>query len=310
MRGAQVVCHVSGYERLRAFTSVYEQVRAVTSSYERLRAVASVYEQLRAVTSVYEQLRAVTSVYEQLRAFTSSCERLRAVTSVYEHLRAFASSCERIRAVTSVYEQLRAFTSSCERLRAVASVYEQLRAFTSRYDCLRACSSAPGRVSSRQVALNPLFSCSGRFGRAVFTSVFERARSRLVAFSRVWSRLVAPIFFSCSDTFGHVRARLGVFFRHFSSFFVILRPKMAFSGMAGDGRLRHWLGLGGQQVAAHGSRAGRGMCKTAWYSFEIGMQLRQGRGCVRLCSAQLYYKIGAFAVPGNSRVHLRMGVGF
>ena len=28
-----------------------------------------------------------------------------------------------------------------------------------------------------------------------FASVFERARSRLVSFSRVWSRLVAPLFF-------------------------------------------------------------------------------------------------------------------
>ena len=48
----------------------------------------------------------------------------------------------------------------------------------------------------------------------------------------------------------------------------------------------------------------------AWNSFEIGMQLRQGRGCVRLCSAQLYYVIGAFAVAGNSRGHLRNGGAF
>ena len=78
-----------------------------------------------------------------------------------------------------------------------------------------------------------------------FASVFERARSRFVAFSRVWSRLVAPIFFF---VFGHGRARLGVFFRHFSSFFVILRPKMAFSGMAGNGRLRHRLGREGSSL--------------------------------------------------------------
>ena len=77
---------------------------------------------------------------------------------------------------------------------------------------------------------------------------FERARSRLVAFGRVWSRLVAPIFFSCSDTFGHVWACSFVIFRHFSSFFVILRPKMAFSGMAGNGRLRHRLGREGSSL--------------------------------------------------------------
>ena len=77
-----------------------------------------------------------------------------------------------------------------------------------------------------------------------FASGFEHARSRLVAFSRVWSRLVAPIFF----VFGHARARLGVFFRHFSSFFVILRPKMAFSGMTGNGRLRQRLGREGSSL--------------------------------------------------------------
>ena len=69
-----------------------------------------------------------------------------------------------------------------------------------------------------------------------FASVCERAKSRLVAFSR------ANFFFSCSGTFGHVWACSVISCRHFSSFFVILRPKIVFSGMAGNGRLRHWLG--------------------------------------------------------------------
>ena len=143
-----------------------------------------------------------------------------------------------------------------------------------------------------------------------FASVFERARSRFVAFSRVWSRLVAPIFFF---VFGHVRARLGVFFRHFSSFLVILRHSSSQNSFFGNGGQRvvaAAAGQGGQQFAAHGSRAGRGMCKMAWHSFEIGMQLRQGRGCARSSCAQLYYKSGAFAVAGNSRGHLGMGERF
>ena len=140
-----------------------------------------------------------------------------------------------------------------------------------------------------------------------FASVFERARSRLVAFSRVWSRLVAPIFFSCSDTFGHVWACSFVIFRHFSSFFV---PKWFFrvwraTGCCGSG----WAGRAAV-CCAWFPRAGRGMGKMAWHSFEIGMQLRHGRGCARSSCAQLYYKSGAFAVAGNSRGHLGMGERF
>ena len=205
-------------KRLRAFASSYERLRAVTSSYEQLRLRASftsVCEQLRAFASSYERLR-VTSVYEQLRAFASSydvCdERLRAVTSVCEQLRAFASSYERLRAVTSVCEQLRAFTSSYERLRAV-------RAFTSSYERLRVFTSVRLRA---------------------FTSSYERLR----ALCRVRSRQI--LFFACSGTFGRV-----VFFRLFSSFFVILRhssSQMVFSGMAGKGRLRHWLGKEGSSL--------------------------------------------------------------
>ena len=142
-----------------------------------------------------------------------------------------------------------------------------------------------------------------------FASVFERARSRFVAFRRVWSRLVA---FSRANFFFRVWTRSGTFGRVLSSFFVIFRHSSSQNGFFGYGGQRAVAapaGQGGQQFAAHGSRAGRGMCKMAWYSFEIGMQLRHGRGCVRLYFAQLYYKIGAFAVAGNPRVHLRMGVG-
>ena len=144
-----------------------------------------------------------------------------------------------------------------------------------------------------------------------FASVFERARSRLVAFSRVWSRLVAPIFFF---VFGHVRARLGVFFRHFSSFLrhssSFFVPKWLFrewraTGCCGSG----WAGRAAV-CCAWLPRAGGRMGKMAWHSFEIGMQLRQGRGCARSSCAQVYYKSGAFAVAGDSRVYLRMGERF
>ena len=118
----------------------------------------------------------------------------------------------------------------------------------SSYERLHAVTSVCERVRARQVA-------------------FSRVSSRLVAFRRVSSRLVAfvaPFFF----VFGHVRARLGVFSRHFSSFFVILRPKMAFSGMAGNGRLRHWLGREGSSLLRVAPRAGGRMGKMAWHSFE------------------------------------------
>ena len=164
-----------------------------------------------------------------------------------------------------------------------------------------------------------------------FASGFERARSRLVAFSRVWSRLVAPIFFF---VFGHVRARLGVFFRHFSSFFVIFRHSSSQNGFFGNGGQRAVAapaGQGGQQFALRGSRAqgagcnsnrevdamrawlpraGGRMGKMAWYSFEIGMQLRQGRGCARSYCAQVYYKSGGVCSCWEFQGHLGMGERF
>ena len=94
-----------------------------------------------------------------------------------------------------------------------------------------------------------------------FASVFERARSRLVAFSR------ANFFF----VFGHVRARLGVFFRHFSSFLVILRHSSSQNGFFGNGGQRVVAapaGQGGQQFAARGSPApGGGWAK--WYGIHL-----------------------------------------
>ena len=98
-----------------------------------------------------------------------------------------------------------------------------------------------------------------------FASVFERARSRLVAFGRVWSRLVAPIFFSCSDTFGHVWACSVVISRHFSSFLVISRhssSQNSFFGNGGQRAVAAAAGQGGQQFAARGSPAqGAGWAK-------------------------------------------------
>ena len=143
-----------------------------------------------------------------------------------------------------------------------------------------------------------------------FASVFERARSRLVAFSRVWSRLVAPIFFRVrtrSGTFGRVLSSFLVISRHFSSFFV---PKWFFRvwramGCCGSG----WAGRAAD-CCAWFPRAGGRMGKMAWHSFEIGMQLRHGRGCARSSCAQVYCKSGAFAVAGDSRVYLRMGERF
>ena len=156
------------------------------------------------------------------------------------------------------------------------SSYERLRAFACSYERLRACSSAPGRVSSR-----------------------------FVAFGRVWSRLVAPIFFF---VFGHVRARLGTFGRVLSSFLVISRHSSSF--FVPKWLFRVWRATGGCGTGWAGRaavccawlpRAGGRMGKMAWHSFEIGMQLRQGRGCARSSCAQVYYKSGAFAVAGKSR---------
>ena len=154
------------------------------------------------------------------------------------------------------------------------SSYERLRAFACSYERLRACSSAPGRVWSRLVA----------FSRAKF---FFRVRTRSGTFGRVLS------FFVIS--------------RHSSSFFV---PKWLFrewraTGCCGSG----WAGRAAV-CCAWLPRAGGRMGKMTWHSFEIGMQLRQGRGCARSSCAQVYYKSGAFAVAGNSRGHLGMGERF
>ena len=76
------------------------------------------------------------------------------------------------------------------------------------------------------------------------TSVCERVRARQVAFSRA--------------NFLFFRARLGVFCRHLSSFVVIFRPKIVFSGMEGNGRLRHWLGKGASSLLCLVPAAGAG----------------------------------------------------
>ena len=143
---------------------------------------------------------------------SSVCERARAFANVPERLRTCSSVCERLRTCPSVCERARAFASVCERARAFANVPERLRA----------CSSVCERARA-------------------FASVLERLRACSSAPSRVWSRLVALNFF----VFGHVWACSVVIFRHFSSFLV---PKGFFSGMAGNGRLRHWLGREGSSL--------------------------------------------------------------
>ena len=116
-----------------------------------------------------------------------------------------------------------------------------------------------------------------------FASVFERARSRFVAFSRVWSRLVAFSRANFFFVFGHVRARLGVFFRHFSSFLVILRHSSSQNGFFGNGGQRAVAaaaGQGGQQFAARGSPAqGAGWAK--WH----GIHLKSVCSCGRAAAA-------------------------
>ena len=159
----------------------------------------------------------------------------------------------------------------CKWLRAFTSSYERLQAGTIVYERVRARRVAFRRVRSRQVARNTLFSCSGTFGRVVFTSVFERARSRFVAFRRVSSRLVAFSRANFFFVFGHVRARLGVFFRHFSSFLVILRHSSSqnrFFGNGGQRAVAAAAGQGGQQFAARGSPA-QGAGGAKWHGIHL-----------------------------------------
>ncbi len=116
-----------------------------------------------------------------------------------------------------------------------------------------------------------------------FASVFERARSRFVAFSRVWSRLVAFSRANFFFVFGHVRARLGVFFRHFSSFLVIFRHSSSQNGFSGNGGQRAVAapaGQGGQQFAARGSPAQGAGCEK-WH----GIHLKSVCSCGRAAAA-------------------------
>ena len=161
----------------------------------------------------------------------------------------------------------------------------------------------------------------GRAGQVVpckqlraFASVFERARSRFVAFrrvfafSRVWSRLVAPIFFSCSDTFGHVWACSFVIFRHFSSFLVILRHSSSQNGFFGYGGQRAVAaaaGQGGQQFAARGSPAqGAGWAK--WHGIHLKSVCSCGRAAAALvrlahkCTTKAG-RLQLLGIPGASR---------
>ena len=124
-----------------------------------------------------------------------------------------------------MFERLRACLSICECVRAFASICECVRAFASICECVRAFASVCERVRVFASVFERLRTCS---------SVCERVRARQVAFGRAK--------FFC------VRARLGVFCRHFSSFLVISRPKRVFSGMAGNWRLRLRLGREGSSL--------------------------------------------------------------
>ena len=137
-----------------------------------------------------------------------------------------------------------------------------------------------------------------------FTSVCERLRARQVAFGRVWSRLVA---FSRANFFffwsGHVWACSVISCRILSAFFVISRHSSSF--FVPKCFFRVWRATGG----CGSGWAGRAAVCCAWFpqpgagcaschdnSFQIGLQLRQGRGCVGSFCEQLYYRIGEFAV--------------
>ena len=113
-----------------------------------------------------------------------------------------------------------------------------------------------------------------------FASGFERARSRFVAFGRVWSR----------QFFFRVRTRSGTFGRVLSSFLVILRHSSSQNGFFGNGGQRAVAaaaGQGGQQFAARGSPAqGAGWAK--WH----GIHLKSVCSCGRAAAAlvRLAYK--------------------
>ena len=156
---------------------------------------------------------------------------------------------------------------------AGVSDHERLRAFASSYERLRAYSSAP-----------------------------SRAQSRLVAFSR------ANFFFACSGPVGRVLSYRVVSFRHS---FVILRHSSSqnrfFSGMAGNGRLRHWLGREGSRLLRVAPAAGAGWASCHDIRFKLVCNCgRAAAALVHSSQEQLYYRIGEFAVPGIHRGHPRL----
>ena len=114
----------------------------------------------------------------------------------------------------------------------------------------------------------------------VFTSIYERVRTRQVAFRRVSSRLVA---FSRAKFFFRVRTRSGTFGRVLSSFFVIFRHSSSQNGFFGNGGQRAVAALAGQgeqQFAARGSPAqGAGWGK--WH----GIHLKSVCSCGRAAAA-------------------------
>ena len=141
-----------------------------------------------------------------------------------------------------------------------------------------------------------------------FASGFERARSRFVAFRRVSSRLVAFSRANFFFVFGHVRARLGVFFRHFSSFLVILRHSSSQNGFFGNGGQRvvaAAAGQGGQQFAARGSRA-QGAGWEKWHGIHLKSVCSSGMAAAALvrlahkCTTKAG-RLQLLEIPGASR---------
>ena len=124
---------------------------------------------------------------------------------------------------------------------------------------------------------------AGRAGQLCHVSNYERLRACSSAPGRVWSRFVAFGRANFFFVFGHVRARLGVFFRHFSSFLVILRhssSQNSFFGYGGQRAVAAAAGQGGQQFAARGSPAqGAGWAK--W----PGIHLKSVCSCGRAAAA-------------------------
>ena len=164
-----------------------------------------------------------------------------------------------------------------------------------------------GDVRSAQVR------CAG-----VNVSSYERLRAHQVAFGRVWSRLVAfsrAIFlFSCPGRFGRVLSHLVISCRILSSFFVISRhfssffvPKSFFSGMAGNGRLRHWLGREGSFMLRMVPAPGAGCASCHDSHFKLVCNCGRAAAALVSCCETIVLQNRGVCSSWESRGHLSMG---